>query len=131
MARIDYSQLIINRLIIHDVPKHKKQEDGSPYYSENESTITDGLRLFFQDKVKTALNGDQAIKVCFKEETGSSVPDCVNNILNSDISFIEKSKDIATNLFHFQKGNNYNTPQNLDTRIVIRKRKFIFAAKSD
>ena len=25
----------------------------------------------------------------------------------------------------------YNTPQNLDTRIVIRKRKFIFAAKSD
>ena len=28
-------------------------------------------------------------------------------------------------------GEVYNTPQNLDTRIVIRKRKFIFAAKSD
>lgn len=106
MARIDYSQLIIEKLIIHDVPKHKKNEEGSPYYSENESTITDGLRLFFQDKVKNALNGDQAIKVCFKEETEYSVPGCVNNILNSDISFIEESKDIATNLFRSQKGNN-------------------------
>ena len=71
MARIDYSQLIIERLIIHDIPKHKKNEEGTPYCSENESTITDGLRLFFQDKVKSALNSDQAFKVCFKDETTS------------------------------------------------------------
>ena len=38
----------------------------------------------------------------------------------------------ADKLFHERlKGGDYNTPQNLDTRIVIRKRKFIFAAKSD
>lgn len=34
MARIDYSLLVIDKLIIHDIPKHKKNETGgSPNYS--------------------------------------------------------------------------------------------------
>jgi hypothetical protein len=107
MARIDYSLLVIDKLIIHDVPKHKKNETGgTPNYSENESSITDGLRLFFQDKIKLALNSDQSFKVCFKEETESSVPSCVQNIVSSDDNFVNLSKDIATNLYNFQKGNN-------------------------
>lgn len=106
MTRIDYSQLIIQRLIIHDVPKHKKNESGSPRYSESESSITDGLRVFFQDKVKAALNSDQAFKVNFKEETESSVPLSICRIIESEECFIEKTKDIAANLFDFQKGNN-------------------------
>ena len=53
MPRIDYSLLVIDKLIIHDVPKHKKGDlSGGPNHSENESTITDGLRIFFQDKIK-------------------------------------------------------------------------------
>jgi hypothetical protein len=56
MAKIDMSLFVIDRIIIHDIPKHKKHERyGAPNYSENESTITDGLRSFFQDKIKTAL----------------------------------------------------------------------------
>ncbi|HEY5590176.1 MAG TPA: nucleoid-associated protein [Paludibacter sp.] len=107
MARIDYSLLVIDKLIIHDVPKHKKDELGAgPNYSENESTITDGLRVFFQDKIKAALNSDQSIKVCFKEETDSSVPLCAHSIINSDDDFVKLSKDIATNLYNIQKGNN-------------------------
>lgn len=107
MARIDYSLLVIDKLIIHDVPKHKKNETGgSPNYSENESTITDGLRVFFQDKIKAALNSDQSFKVCFKDETESSVPSCVNTIINSEDRFVALSKDIATNLYNIQKGNN-------------------------
>ena len=106
MAKIDYSQLIIERLIIQDVPRHKKNEEGTPIFSENEGTITDGLKLFFQDKVKAALNSDQAFKVCLRDETDSSVPRCVRTILNSDDEFIESSKEIATNLFNFQKGSN-------------------------
>ncbi|MDR0872315.1 MAG: nucleoid-associated protein [Prevotellaceae bacterium] len=107
MARIDYSLLVIDKLIIHDVPKHKKNETGgTPNYSENESTITDGLRCFFQDKIKAALASEQSFKVCFKEETESSVPSCVQTILTSDDNFVDISKDIATNLYNFQKGNN-------------------------
>ena len=108
MARIDYSLLIIDKLIIHDVPKHKKNEiDGAPpNYSENESTITDGLRLFFQDKIKTAINGEHSISVCFKEETESSVPNCVRSIISSDDNFVNLSKEIATNLYNIQQGNN-------------------------
>lgn len=107
MARIDHSLLVIDKLIIHDIPKHKKNETGgSPNYSENESTITDGLRVFFQDKIKAALNSDQSFKVCFKDETESSVPSCVNTIINSENGFVALSKDIATNLYNIQKGNN-------------------------
>ena len=40
MGNVDYSQLIIEKLIIHDIPKHKKNEEGAPYYSESESIIT-------------------------------------------------------------------------------------------
>lgn len=53
MTRIDYSLLVIDKLIIHDIPRHKKNETGSgPNYSENESTITDGLRVFFQPQIR-------------------------------------------------------------------------------
>ena len=107
MTRIDYSLLVIDKLIIHDIPRHKKNETGSgPNYSENESTITDGLRVFFQDKIKAALNSDQSFRVCFKDETESSVPSCVNTIINSDNDFVALSKDIASNLYNIQKGNN-------------------------
>jgi hypothetical protein len=88
-------------------PKHKKDEHGgAPNYSENESTITDGLRVFFQDKIKAALRSEQSIKVCFKEETESSVPKCVQKIMTSDDDFVNQSKDIASNLYNIQKGNN-------------------------
>lgn len=106
MARIEYSQLIIEKLIIHDIPKHKNGVNGTPCYSENESAITDGLRLFFQDKVKAALNSDQAMKVCFQNGTLSSVPNCIMNLLESDDDFIDSSKNIAMNLFNIQKGCN-------------------------
>lgn len=106
MARIEYSQLIIEKLIIHDIPKHKNGGNGTPCYSENESAITDGLRLFFQDKVKAALNSDQAMKVCFQNGTLSSVPNCIMNLLESDDDFIDSSKNIAMNLFNIQKGCN-------------------------
>jgi len=107
MAKVDYSLLVIDKLIIHDIPKHKKNETGGrPNYSENESTITDGLRYFFQDKIKGALTSDQSFKVCFKEETASSVPNCVQRIVASDDDFVNISKDIATNLYNIQMGNN-------------------------
>ena len=107
MPRIDYSLLVIDKLIIHDVPKHKKSEvGGSPIYSENESTITDGLRSFFQDKIKAALHSEQSFKVCFKEETNSSVPECVQEIVSSENNFVGLSKNIATNLYNIQMGNN-------------------------
>ena len=106
MGNVDYSQLIIEKLIIHDIPKHKKNEEGAPYYSESESIITDGLRVFFQDKVKSALNGNQALKVCFKTDAESSVPVCTQEILNTDNEFIQLSKNIAIDLFNIQKGTN-------------------------
>lgn len=107
MARIDYSLLVIEKLIIHNIPKHRKGEtDGSPNYSEDVSTMTDGLRALFQDKIKQALNLDQAFSICFKEETESIVPQKANLILRSDEDFIINSQAIALNLYTVQQGNN-------------------------
>lgn len=50
--KIDTSSILIEQIIVHDIPKHKKGEPGiEPIYSEKESKLTDGLRNFFKDKV--------------------------------------------------------------------------------
>lgn len=111
MARVDLSLLEIQKIIIHDIPKHKKDDQGiTPLYSENESAVTDGMRSFFQDKIKQALTRDQAFKVCHLQEAleceGRTVAKCVNSIIESDEDFVIHSKNIANDLFEIQTGNN-------------------------
>lgn len=112
MAAIDSSLIVIDKIIIHDVPKHKKnEEDKFPKYSESESELTDGLRLFFKNKINAALQSDIAFKVCYKTiETESinlsSSPLHINNILSDNEVFISESKEITKNLFNVQSGNN-------------------------
>ncbi len=105
ITEINCAMLIINKLIIHDIPKHRKGEDGSPNYSEAESVISDQLRLFFQDKIKEALHKVQAIRICYKEEL-SAAANKTREIIASDSDFIEHSKFLASELFRIQKGNN-------------------------
>ena len=53
MPAIDFAFLTNNKIIIHDIPKHKKNDHNiTPSYSEQESVITEGMRLFFQEKIK-------------------------------------------------------------------------------
>lgn len=62
--------------------------------------------MFFQDKVKNALNSDKSFKVCFKEESSSCVPNSTLSIIDDKNQFVKNSKDIAECLFNIQKGNN-------------------------
>lgn len=58
--------MVINKIIIHDVPKHKKDEmDIQPYFIENESEISDKLKLLFKDKISSALQKDIAFLICY------------------------------------------------------------------
>ena len=50
---------------------------------------------------------------------------------NASAAFVKPDSSQEWQIKHLSAEKDYNTPQNLDTRIVIRKRKFIFAAKSD
>ncbi len=73
MARkIDLQTITIKKIIVHDVPHHKKSEVSiTPSYGEKESGITEGLRLFFKDKVVQALGSDRAFKICYDESTST------------------------------------------------------------
>lgn len=107
MAKVDTSLIVIEKIIIHDVPKHKKNETGiEPIFSEQESEITDGLRLFFKGKINSALQSDRSFKICYDSESDSQVPLYVSKILSDEKDFIEQSRAITQRLFDIQAGNN-------------------------
>lgn len=106
--KIDTTTMLIERIIVHDIPKHKKGEKGiEPNYSEQESNHTQGLRNFFKDKVVQALGSDKSFKICFNEESHSPVSWITNEVLNSSGSdFVLRSKAITKHLFEIQVGYN-------------------------
>jgi hypothetical protein len=106
--KIDTTTIQIDRIIVHDIPKHKKGEKGiEPSYSEQESTLTDGLRNFFKGKVMDALGSDKSFKICFDEETDSPVSWLNSELLKSNGSnFVLQSKSITQHLFDKQVGYN-------------------------
>lgn len=107
--KIDTSTIQIERIVVHDIPKHKKGESGlEPNYSEQESGLSDGLRIFFKDKVVQSISSDKAFKICFdNENTTSPLSWIVDEVLNSDgSSIVVQSKKITKHLFDIQVGYN-------------------------
>lgn len=105
---IDLSSIIIEKLIVHDIPKHKKNEMIIvPSYSEHESETTDGMRIFFKDKITAALLGQKSFKICIDPQKDSPVPLYIKNILEKDNdSFVSDTKKIADRLLASQDGVN-------------------------
>jgi len=104
----DLSALKIERIIIHDIPWHRKKQEGvTPYYSERDTDIPDGIRVFFKDKVINALQSSKAFNICFDETKDSPVPVYIQDLMssNGDI-FIAHSKKIADCLLGAQGGAN-------------------------
>jgi hypothetical protein len=106
--KIDTTTIQIERIIVHDIPKHKKGEDGiTPNLSEQESKLTDGLRKFFKDKVVQSLSSDKSFKICFDEQNESPISWISNEFLKSDGSnIVLQSKAITKHLFDIQVGYN-------------------------
>ncbi len=106
--KIDTSTIQIERIIVHDIPKHKKGElEIEPTYSQKESKLTDGLRIFFKDKVVQSLSSDKSFKICFDEENTSPISWITNEFLNSDGSdIVSQSIAITKHLFEIQVGYN-------------------------
>jgi len=106
--RIDLSSITIEKIIVHDIPKHKKSDlSEQPNYSNKESALSDGLKLFFKDKVIQALGSDKSLKICFDDNSISPVSWITGEILKqTDINFIEQSKLLAKHLFEIQVGSN-------------------------
>ena len=130
---IDTSSIQIEKIIVHDIPKHKKGEKGvEPNYSEQESRLTQGLRNFFRDKVVQALGSDKSFKICFDEENNSPISWIASEILKSDNSnFVLQSKEITKHLFEIQVGYNaagilvvvFGKVNSLNTCIILKLEK--------
>lgn len=106
--KIDLQTIAISNVIVHDLPKHKKDDSTiAPNCSKNESKLSDGLRLFFKDKVVNALGSDKSFKICYDTENESPVGSIVDEMLTSNCSdLVESSTSIAKHLFGIQVGNN-------------------------
>jgi len=108
VKKIDFTTIIIERIIVHDILKHNKGDLSiEPQYSEQESKLTDGLRLFFKDKIVQSLISDKAFKICFDETNTSPISWIVNEFLKSDGSkIVTQSKAMTKYLFEIQEGLN-------------------------
>lgn len=105
---IDTGSIDIEKVIVHSIPKHKKKDYSiTPTYSEQESLLPDGLRVFFKDKIIQSLNSKKELKVCYDMSSESIVPKYIKEIiLDKDESFVDISKNIARCLYEIQEGQN-------------------------
>lgn len=106
--KIDTSTIEVERVIVHDIPKHKKDEKGiEPSYSQQESKLSTGLKIFFKDKVVQSLGSNKSFKICFEAENTAPTSWLMNEFLKSDGSnIVLQSKEMAKHLFSIQIGSN-------------------------
>lgn len=100
------TQLRIERIIIHEVPKHLRRDtESSPTYSEIESPLDNELRMFFREKIVETAGSPSAYEVVFDSATTSPVPELVRGFLAHPPSeFVQMSKGIAKHLHDAQGG---------------------------
>ena len=107
-TKLDTSTIIIEKIIVHSIPRHKKGDLSiEPQYSEQESSLPDGLRVFFKDKIINSLQSNKELRVCYDTDSPSPVSTYINQIINSNgEDFIEQSKLMTKYLFQIQDGQN-------------------------
>ncbi len=106
-TKIDLTTLSIEKAIVHDIPKHKKNDFSvAPTFSQQESELTTELKLFFKDSISRALGRDRAFNICYDSSSDSPINNYVDLMIDNDDSFVNKSKDIGQHLYNVQKGNN-------------------------
>ena len=107
-TKLDTSTITIEKIIVHSIPKHRKGDFSlDPQYSEQESSLPDGLRVFFKDKVIQSLGSNKELRVKYDEDSLSPVSTYINEIIKSDgANLIEQSKLITKYLFEIQDGQN-------------------------
>ncbi len=106
--KLDTSTIKIERTIIHSIPKHKKNDfSNEPQYSEQESIVSDVLKVFIKDKVIQSFNSNKELKVCYNPESVSPISTYVNQIINSKgKDLVSQSKLMTDSLFKIQQGLN-------------------------
>lgn len=107
-AKLDTSTITIENIIVHSIQKHKKGDFAiEPQYSERESSLPDGLRVFFKEKVVQSLGSNKELRVLYNSESVSPVSTYINKIISSEgADLVEQSKSMTKYLFEIQDGQN-------------------------
>lgn len=102
---IDLGALTIERLIVHEVPRHLvKDQDSSPTLSQIESPVNQEIRNFFREKISGSL-ARASYEVEFDPSSTSPVPDLVEDFLGGKgAGFVASSQEMANHLHQCQGG---------------------------
>ena len=135
-TKLDTSTIVIERIIVHSIPRHKKGDFSiEPQYSEQESSLPDGLRVFFKEKIINSLQSNKELRVCYDIDNLSPVSTYINQIINSNgDDFVEQSKLMTKYLFEIQDGQNasgilvviFGKINEQNTSIIIKLESIIF-----
>lgn len=101
----------INRIIIHDVPKHlRTEQDGQPVLSQVISPLPGDSREYFQSHLVRDTHSERSFDVIRKADTQSPVPQILERFFTgamvADDDFIESSQNVARHLYAIQNGQN-------------------------
>jgi hypothetical protein len=107
MGSPDLGRLQVDKIIVHDVPRHFAGQEGpGPVLSEVESPADQDLRNYFREKIIGTL-GSKAVDVVFDPEAQSPIPKLVAGQLDGRAGrFVEMSQDVARYLHEVQTGAN-------------------------
>jgi hypothetical protein len=104
----ELGRLVVNKVIIHEIPKHLKAAGGSgPVYSDVESELDPELTAYFHDKVVESLGSKKSYDILIDSTAPSPLPGLLATYLGtSGIDFVETSKKMAEHLHNIQDGTN-------------------------
>lgn len=101
----DLSLLTVERVIVHQIPYRRKNEETEPVLSEVESTLNSRLRRFFREKIIE--NASCAFRVGFCDNNDSPVPYIISvHLENVDCDLVRNSRSLAWHLYDCQQGVN-------------------------
>lgn len=104
---LDIHKLTITNMVVHDIPKHKLNDlSVPPTYSQTESTLTDGLKVFFKQKIVDALKSERAIKVVYNDDSNSPLSLLNAELFQDSSKLVTNSQAMAKHLFEIQGGLN-------------------------
>jgi hypothetical protein len=104
----DLGFLEIDKVIIHDVPKHSRNETGAPILSDIESDLDDELQIYFREKIIGSITSALAFDIKFDPTAESPLPQLIFRYLSTPgaADFISISRQMAGHLFSIQTGSN-------------------------
>jgi 37-kD nucleoid-associated bacterial protein len=105
----DLALMDVQRVIIHEVPRHSRSDDGAgPILSEIDSPLDAELKSYLKERVIGSLASSQAFDIAIDPMANSPVPQLVIDYTSpaGSADFVAISRRMAEHLYDIQTGSN-------------------------